>query len=480
MHALRSLVMLLVLVATLMAETASAWAQPWNDDFYSRDYVFFEDTVTGTTAGATRQLDEPFHWWIGEGGSVWFEWYTFLDGCYTIDTCGSSFDTVLAVYKAPPPASPNIALLTLVASNDDSPACSSSSRQSSVSFQADDVELYYIAVAGFGKGDAGNYTLSVKRCTPPPNDDYADAQPIAVYEEVSATTVGATREYYEYFYPSTPSSSGSVWFRPIASVDDCLTIYSESLGQRVRPFVFWRDGLYEPQLLSPVSSGFTYFTNGSNTLYRDWNTFRYSNGYDYRFACVGLSGGNPFRVSLVGCEPYTLPSSRGDADGDGRVNIADVTAIFNYLEQGTQSIPGNADANCDGKVDATDALFILHYLRDREEFLYYNGPYDCGGAAYFAGLLNPAKKYESELLSRYEVAYLGTREWSRRLASDPVVVAESIPEYVPLGLYYLGGIQLTTRASIFAAWAAMAAFWLALGGLVAWQFRRDWSARVRG
>lgn len=304
---------------------------------------------------------------------------------------------------------------------------------------------------------------------------------LMIGESVEATTVGATREWGEgtYSYDPAPATSGSVWFRRPITDADCMTVTTEAVGQRVEPHAYYNEPPDMRYAATPIAQGTQYFGTGFNVIYRDWKRYRVASGYDYRIACVGHVGGTPFSINLEGCPPNTLYSMRGDANGDGKVNIADVTAIHNYLSQGTQSIPGRADANCDGTVDAADAMMILYYLRDREEFLYYYGNDSCGGY-YFASLLDPAKKYESELLSRYEVAYLGTQEWSRRIASDPIVVGESIPDYVPFGLYQLAGVQLTTRGSVFATWAAMAAFWLALGGLVAWQFRRDWLARVRG
>lgn len=142
----RDFAMLAAVIWALVAGATTAGAQPFNDDFASRGSIIFvtDSPVTGSAVGATREPDEPYHWWVGEGGSVWFDWLAF-EGCYTIDTCGSDFDTVLAVYKYGP------YLLEKIASNDDSPTCTTGTRQSSVTVELSEFEYYVIAVAGFQK-----------------------------------------------------------------------------------------------------------------------------------------------------------------------------------------------------------------------------------------------------------------------------------------------------------------------------------------
>ncbi len=55
---------------------------------------------------------------------------------------------------------------------------------------------------------------------------------------------------------------------------------------------------------------------------------------------------------------------RGDANGDGSINIADVTFLINYLfENGPAPYPLDAgDADCNGTVDVGDAVYIMNYL----------------------------------------------------------------------------------------------------------------------
>ena len=54
---------------------------------------------------------------------------------------------------------------------------------------------------------------------------------------------------------------------------------------------------------------------------------------------------------------------KGDVDGDGRVNIGDVTALINYLLSGNDSInPDAADTDTDGRVNISDVTALINML----------------------------------------------------------------------------------------------------------------------
>ena len=53
----------------------------------------------------------------------------------------------------------------------------------------------------------------------------------------------------------------------------------------------------------------------------------------------------------------------GDANGDGKINIADAVLLQRYL-LGNAEISGNADANQDGVVDIFDMVYIRKLLID--------------------------------------------------------------------------------------------------------------------
>ena len=73
----------------------------------------------------------------------------------TINTCGSSFDTLLGVYTGI-----SVSALALVTDNNDNAACGVGSLQSQVQFNAVSGSNYQIAVDGYS-GASGNITLQI-------------------------------------------------------------------------------------------------------------------------------------------------------------------------------------------------------------------------------------------------------------------------------------------------------------------------------
>ena len=74
-----------------------------------------------------------------------------------VSLCGSGYDTVVGVYENTP--------ATLIACDDDSPACGLQSVLSSVPLTAGNT--YYIVVDGYSTA-CGDYLLDVEQCPPPP------------------------------------------------------------------------------------------------------------------------------------------------------------------------------------------------------------------------------------------------------------------------------------------------------------------------
>jgi hypothetical protein len=132
-------------------QSTLACVAPSNDDFVNAQLLSgAAGRVTGTTEGATRQAGEPGHAGQAGGASVWYRWTPPATGTAAIDTIGSGFDTLLAVYTGS-----NVAALTAVASNDDF-AGPGASR---VTFPAVAGATYRIAVDGYA-GAAGSVVLN--------------------------------------------------------------------------------------------------------------------------------------------------------------------------------------------------------------------------------------------------------------------------------------------------------------------------------
>ena len=150
-----------VSVTLLASPSAAVAAPPVNDDVANAVVWTGETSFVGTNVDATKETGEPNHAGNAGGASIWYQGTPPIDGTATITTCGSSFDTLLAVYSASGPVPP-FTNLTPVASNDDS--CGS---QSSVTFPAAAGTNYYVAVDGFG-GATGTVSLSLTVTFGPP------------------------------------------------------------------------------------------------------------------------------------------------------------------------------------------------------------------------------------------------------------------------------------------------------------------------
>ena len=114
---------------------------PVNDNRASSQTLSFTTgSVSGDTTNATAESSEPDHDpGAGTGGkSVWYQWTALNSGGEIFDTCGSSFNTVLAIYHAD-----GDMLL-----QDDSDGPSTCSGGSQISLDAVALRTYLIAVDG--------------------------------------------------------------------------------------------------------------------------------------------------------------------------------------------------------------------------------------------------------------------------------------------------------------------------------------------
>jgi uncharacterized repeat protein (TIGR01451 family) len=111
--------------------------------------------VTGNNLNATKETGEPSHANNAGGKSVWWSWTPSVSGRASFDTHGSSFNTLLGVYKGT-----SVNSLLWVVSNDND---GSSGNTSGVSFNALAGTEYLIAVDGFGGVQGGiilNWSLA--------------------------------------------------------------------------------------------------------------------------------------------------------------------------------------------------------------------------------------------------------------------------------------------------------------------------------
>ncbi len=198
-----------------------------NDDFADAGELSgFAASAAASNGAATAEAGEPRHAGLPGGTSLWWRWTAPADGRLTVDTCASSFDTLLAIYVGS-----ELGSLIERATSDD--ACAGGGSRVTLAVAAG--QTYRIAVDGY-EGDTGQVVLALSAPPPPANDDVAQA---AVLSGASATAsgsnVGAGRE------PGEPLHGGyfggpSVWWRwtapttGIATVSTCGSTFETLTG----------------------------------------------------------------------------------------------------------------------------------------------------------------------------------------------------------------------------------------------------------
>jgi len=195
--------------------TAAAWsgsspqfqleseASPENDAFGNAISITGESgTTSGTNVDATEEPGEPLTpGTIPIGKTVWWRWVAPAGGAYRIDTRGSDFDTVLAVYTGSA-----LGNLALVAANDDS-----GDRTSLVTFAATQGATYQIQVGSFRGETTAEGSVGLNWALKPGNDDFGAAAVLAGASGTGqGTTLGGTLETDEPTFNDTIDRT--VWY----------------------------------------------------------------------------------------------------------------------------------------------------------------------------------------------------------------------------------------------------------------------------
>ena len=170
----------------------TASSPPPNDDFANAQAITgASGAINGTNLFATKEAGEPSHSPDGNlgGKSVWYRWTAPSSGTASLNTSGSTFDTLLAVYTGS-----SVSALAAIVKNDDDPQGGVTT--SVVEFNAVSGTTYQIAVDGFD-ADQGNITLNftlpgsptpTPTPTPAPNTVQFTSSTAGATETLNATT----------------------------------------------------------------------------------------------------------------------------------------------------------------------------------------------------------------------------------------------------------------------------------------------------
>lgn len=186
----------------LLRALTSTTNRPFNDDFVDRPHFNTNNlAIRASNAGATAEANEPANAGVTATSTLWWEWTAPATANVSLDTNGSAYDTVLAVYTGT-----SLSALTLVTANDNDGA----NLTSRLTFAAQSGVTYQIAVDG-KNGGTGLTLLNLG--STPINDSFAS--PVTLTGESTqgaATNAHCSRETNE---PKILGFSGgtSLWYQ---------------------------------------------------------------------------------------------------------------------------------------------------------------------------------------------------------------------------------------------------------------------------
>ena len=169
----------------------------------------------------------------------------------------------------------------------------------------------------------------------------------AMQEGVSKTFNTGT--FYAVFYGNTEDTN--LGFYP----------GDETGMDTLKPTISYDEDSHAVTISSALDGAIYYTTDGSDpTLESTQYTAAFTASSDMTVKAIAAWGDMVVSPS----RSYSLSNIKGDADNDGTIDIADVTAIINFiLGNPSESFAENlADMNGDGVVDIFDAMLLLNFI----------------------------------------------------------------------------------------------------------------------
>lgn len=340
---------------------------PANDDFANAQPIDCTTTaLTGSTATATLDEDDaPDGFTMDmDAENVWYSYDSAVEGAFdvTVSLCGSSYDTSIGVYTG---TSGN---LTIVAGNDDSCAL-----QSEVTFVANGIDTYYIAVEGYDFGDAGDFTLTVTcvpSCAPAQaNQDCASAVSLPV--DGSTTVADNTCATINPDQPGCDlfQSIADLWYTfesPASGEVNIVTALGTATASHLAVYEGTCGALTQLSCSTATSSGASLTgLNGGSTYYVQlWN-----NGNEEGTINITLTDASLSTVSFENENAFTyFPNPvKNELSLKAQSNIQNIS-VFNMLGQEVlRSAPNALETNMDMNGLAQGAYFVQVTINNATE-----------------------------------------------------------------------------------------------------------------
>ncbi|MBC7772411.1 MAG: hypothetical protein H7210_07950, partial [Pyrinomonadaceae bacterium] len=244
---------------------------PTMNDTCDQALLAGEGTFTGSTSSATR--DGVASCSPGPAPDVWYRWTAPCSATLNIDTCGSSFDTVLSLYTGA------CSGLTEIACNDDGvehsgAPCPLQTTASHIAAPVTAGVTYTLRLSGYGN-ESGNYILSLSSIgaatcqTPIPlaNANVAFDTTCAVADTLSSCGGSSASPALWYSYTADCSTT-AIFSTCGSSFDTVLTAFSGVCGSLAE--VACNDNTTSRCTIGPMSpfSSYIAFPVTAGSVYR--------------------------------------------------------------------------------------------------------------------------------------------------------------------------------------------------------------------
>ncbi len=265
--------------------SANLFAPLPNDSFASAtNLVAPTGHVTGGNNGATKEVGEPAVAGNAGGASVWWKFRAPATGKLRLSTSGSSFDTLVGVYRGA-----SVGSLKEVASNDNA---SATEPTSAVVATVKRGVTYRIAVDGLNAGaGASQGAVALGYIYVPVNDDLRKATTLkGRHGKKVSSNIGAGKERKEPGKIAGKKSGKTVWYRYKAKQSGRLTI--DLSGSTFNTLL----GVYTGSKVKKLHKVAADDNGGKGKSSRV--SFRIRKGQTYRIAVAGVRDADgSFRIS---------------------------------------------------------------------------------------------------------------------------------------------------------------------------------------
>jgi hypothetical protein len=272
----------------------------------------------------------------GASPDVWYSYYAPCSGTLVLDTCGSTYDTVISVHSGCPGTSAN-----QIGCDDDAGSFGpcAGSLQSYLSVPVTGGTSYLVRVSGFN-GKSGNFVLHANfNGGPPANDSCAGATPIGngsfAFSTCSATTDGPAESGCS-FCCGDPQVNSDVWYRYTAACTGTVTLDMCNADFDSKVAVYGASCPGSPNTAIACNDDFCGVSGVSSRT-----TFAATAGSQYMVRVGGYSLNRGTGTLVVSCTPSSCYANCDSSTQPPVLNVSDFSCFL------TKYAAGDPYANCD-------------------------------------------------------------------------------------------------------------------------------------